>query len=713
MSTDSTQSGWSRAELAVRVGISRRTRFLAQANQASSRLDAVIAGLRALYSADLQVAKTRMPERAADVDSVFTELGNAETFASLGQGDNALAAIEGIKRNAASIVNQCKKRKQDLFDELLSLANLITDRDSSSSDAEVEFEKAECYCDVASVYLSNDAKPYREVEQAIQKAREARFDAYRHLGGALPQDMKRKERKRHRKSLEEGLFLPDAPTSDDWANGVIELFDIENDKDRHSLDIHLKLSPHEYQKYFSLQNQMASKIKPENWRPTIWVTVKGNAAPAKSFGIIGGTGPLSDAEMLVKTMANLEKAAAAAETDAKLNGSKPEFTLEQVYIRVLSAPPPREGDKPTDDGRPGKGRFLQPKYDLKFARYLARGARFSRMDHHSMSLASNTAHSNLGSAQGARKWLNRSKLSRTTDENQVQDLAGRVVQKVLETPDAKPLILGTIAAYNNQMYAGFFAERSNGETTTAEVTQEEAEQLQIWIDRAKSGDLGDDLKRTLQDEVIKQMKQHKSGSKYPTHIILGCTELPLGLGGHDGIHELEKRLKKEGFDGVEIIDTEDFFANQYTNLVLSGAGAASPANFEWLKQPKTGVEGNLCAYYALYHYEDGATNRDEFMEKARKYYKVVANADEVTASQLVRDGNDPSLLGQFGLTNVGVAGWQRDVVIVADVTAGHFYAVRKIGGAWWSYDSFNNPSPKSLGAGVPNVSGQVWAKPSN
>ncbi len=137
----------------------------------------------------------------------------------------------------------------------------------------------------------------------------------------------------------------------------------------------------------------------------------------------------------------------------------------------------------------------------------------------------------------------------------------------------------------------------------------------------------------------------------------------------------------------------------------------SNAGHVWLKQPTTGEDASLCAYFALYHFYNGL-DRSLFMQIATNYYQKELSFSPADASTFVRQGNDPALLQAFGLQPTGSAGWSKDVVIVADIQAGHFYTVRKIGSSWWSFDSFNLSQPTSIGSvsdGPPKVVGQIWS----
>jgi aspartate/glutamate racemase len=382
--------------------------------------------------------------------------------------------------------------------------------------------------------------------------------------------------------LEKGDFFTDAD-DDKWAAAVVDLLDITEGKDHYKKSARIALKPKQYTKYHELQQQIAQKVKPENHRPTIDLTLKGDDASDISFGILGGTGPLSDAEMVKKTMQNLQKQG---------------FDLNLVHIRLLSAPPPRKADKDDDDEEEeaanedeettGLLRGLDEEeeeeeeepeeeeqdesaapdsftqYWSKMSIYVSRTTAFSKEKHHKMALASNTAHANLWKARvgrGVGRLLGAS-LSGLTGEHQVQDLSAKVVDKVMtETgKDARPLILGTKDAFKKKLYPKKFKKRG---ANAVVVTKKEATWLQKLINKAKADGYDEDRANELRAFIRKKMSQEPR----PTNIILGCTELPLAL-GHEGI----KELAEEFGEGVGIVDTEEVFAEEYTAMVRESAG---------------------------------------------------------------------------------------------------------------------------------------------
>lgn len=322
-------------------------------------------------------------------------------------------------------------------------------------------------------------------------------------------------------------------------------------KNSASLTIWMDLKPRDYMQYVQLQQSISRFIGPENQRPTIDLTLKGdgpNAPQTSSLGIVGGTGPLSDAAMLEKTMKKLLDA-----------GADP----DSLHLRLHSAPPPR-----------GKVQAASP----MGARYAGRLRGFctqpdqngqAQPRHQAIVLASNTAHGNMGIM----------KLTvHSACHDRIRDLVDNVVDFVVaDTPEGReeslPLILGTDAAYKDNLYPDRFGnvdslvvqEGSDDNDLTLnkeqllEVGALDHKKLQGFINYAKQNGFDADLAERLEQLIRSQITSQEPRA---THVILGCTELPLALG--------EERIHAMNHDqnlGVKIIDTEEFFADRYAELI--------------------------------------------------------------------------------------------------------------------------------------------------
>jgi aspartate/glutamate racemase len=415
---------------------------------------------------------------------------------------------------------------------------------------------------------------HRDIEDMIRRAEEReatlarpdsgateiRWEEARHILYAYHLIMKKasvvNRRKETEGQLASGEFMNNAEP-EDWANAVIDLFGLTpglRKGDLHDVDVKIGIPPGGYKKYKALQEQIAGKGLEEYQRPTIDLTVKGKNAPVTSFGIIGGTGPLSDAEMLEKTMQNLE--------------GQPGYDPDRVHIRLLSAPPPRE----VEEGSSPR----------KKARYVNRTRRFCTEPHSKMALASNTAHMNIGSAQRGRAFARAGRKNKAgPGPHQVQDLSATVVERIMADrgPNGappRPLIMGTKGAYDygdDGLYAAKFGEAG---VTASNVAPKDSIKLQAWIDDTKRGVLTEDQKQRLKDEVKTFIKAELRRQPGTTHLVLACTELPLALGGHDGIAALQAELAAEKIY-VKLFDTEACFAEEYTKMTNENSGQVPPA----------------------------------------------------------------------------------------------------------------------------------------
>jgi hypothetical protein len=115
---------------------------------------------------------------------------------------------------------------------------------------------------------------------------------------------------------------------------------------------------------------------------------------------------------------------------------------------------------------------------------------------------------------------------------------------------------------------------------------------------------------------------------------------------------------------------------------------------------------NLCAYYALNHFNNKDLGKDTFLTKARQFYQRTVKASAQDADKLVIDGNDPALLTDFGLAEKTFGASDR--YVVAGIGKAHFWVIRKAGDVWWNYDSLQ-ANPTLLGddtAATRHVSGK-------
>ena len=115
-----------------------------------------------------------------------------------------------------------------------------------------------------------------------------------------------------------------------------------------------------------------------------------------------------------------------------------------------------------------------------------------------------------------------------------------------------------------------------------------------------------------------------------------------------------------------------------------------PSGFKYMKQGNDG----LCAFYALYHFTNGGLTKADFIKKAAEYYKKELDMNDSDVRDLVKGGNDPAVMQAFKLSGASMGG--KDAYIVADVSRGHFWTVRKIDDVWWLYDGLKG-APQVIG----------------
>ncbi|WYL96834.1 MAG: hypothetical protein HEQ35_26295 [Gloeotrichia echinulata IR180] len=137
--------------------------------------------------------------------------------------------------------------------------------------------------------------------------------------------------------------------------------------------------------------------------------------------------------------------------------------------------------------------------------------------------------------------------------------------------------------------------------------------------------------------------------------------------------------------------------------------------YKYLIQNHEPPDSNLCLYFAYYHYMDGNVDKKEFESKAIKPYVELGIKHE-EALKMYHDGNDPSVYQKFGLSEVSYdQALTGEKLIVAHVTKGHFYALRKYQDTWWNYDSYRQTKPSKIGdqeqamAYLTKLDQPVWA----
>ena len=324
------------------------------------------------------------------------------------------------------------------------------------------------------------------------------------------------------------FFNQNPPISDDkWKNNVLE--NIKRCIDNHGIWAvrfltfeNIDFSPGDIEIYKDLQEQIAELIPVESLRPTIILHIHGGKRKLQDrpdVGLLGGTGPLSDANIINGLISNRE-----GKTD-------------NFYAVLISMPPPR---------------IQQEKLVLFFPHlinYFIKMIKFVYLQKCSYYvLLSNTAHihANIICKMLDRRTSNFLHMINLITEQVAQDYAERV------------LVLGTSQAATANLYPAAL-EKHHIASILPDTTAQE--KLQYYINEVKSGhtqDIGDEFILFLYNEIVNL-------DPPPTHILLGCTEIPLFLKSKnsEGISFealLQEKLKKNPkfFNNIpKFVDSEE------------------------------------------------------------------------------------------------------------------------------------------------------------
>jgi aspartate/glutamate racemase len=318
----------------------------------------------------------------------------------------------------------------------------------------------------------------------------------------------------------------------------------------------MKLRPRDWQQYALLQIRIAKLIPSEEKRPTIdlIVTESSEDRPKRSIGILGGTGPLADGELIRSIFHKL-----------KLAGHETDWT--KLAINLFSSPPPRSADEMQNRG----------------VSYLHRLGGFATRGHHKYYLASNTAHSNIAAfnlmvqATYLRQGFQHA-------EFPVVDLVQEVVRQIQgDQPESgfTLLILGTESAFKAGLYPRYLKQVGyrQGDLNPAQAVHENdpplffqvstsvvASEFQQAIDAAKSGAFAD--ARARMKTIIAQEVARLPLGRAPMRIVFGCTEISMVIRGSSRsalLKGLEKQLGVE----VDLMDTSQIFSDKIARDLIA------------------------------------------------------------------------------------------------------------------------------------------------
>jgi len=320
--------------------------------------------------------------------------------------------------------------------------------------------------------------------------------------------------------------------------------------------IEMRLSPRQWELYLRFQLRVAQLIPEEERRPTVDLTLT-EVEPGKAektIGILGGTGPLADGELIRSIMRMIRASGFSVDWRA-------------VSINLFSAPPPRSFYEMTHRGWS----------------YLGRVDEFATRGHDRYYLASNTAHSRIDSFSFlVRTTYFRKGISHSFFPviNLVQDVVQKVSAASLAT-GSNLLVLGTKAAYDAQLYPQYLKRAGwvDGDSLSSESdvpfvlgqyfsisSAEMAERFQAAIDLAKKGDQTET--RIRMREIIFSEVAGLPKNNLPLKIIFGCTEIPMVFPQNDRA-DLVLDLNKYLGVGVEILDTGEIFSKKIASDLIS------------------------------------------------------------------------------------------------------------------------------------------------
>ncbi len=342
-----------------------------------------------------------------------------------------------------------------------------------------------------------------------------------------------------------------------WVDEMILKYSLADGNDHGCQVIEMKMLPNQWMRYLVFQRRVAALIPEEEKRPSVDLTLteaEGDL-PVKSIGVLGGTGPSADSE-LIRLIVN------------QLSEETVPLDWRSLSINLFSSPPPRSF---------GAMRS-------RLVHYLKNLSEFATRGHLKYYLASNTAHSRIAPfSLMVRATFFRSGVSHPSFP--VVDLVSQVVQR-LSTQSLQDgstlLILGTRAAYDFRLYPNYLMSAGwiEGDWSSSEEdrlalrpgqfftvsSSQVASDFQSAIDLAKAGKLAQArvrMRKIIFSEVARIPKNLGL-----IKIVFACTEIPMVIRGQakvDLIHALERRFNR----GVEFVDTGEIFSEKIAeDLIL-------------------------------------------------------------------------------------------------------------------------------------------------
>lgn len=308
----------------------------------------------------------------------------------------------------------------------------------------------------------------------------------------------------------------DGEDKNQWVTRVLRESGITANKKYAQRRMRIEVSPEQLDYFVELQEVIARKIPHEAHRPTIDLFIRGKKAgdhtKACTLGLLGGVGPLSDAYVMKRAFQNLKKQS---------------VDMDHMVVNVLSCPPPRTAIEII-------------KYGSKYVKNLRR---FGARKHNQYAIASNTAHINFSRIKlfGIRP---------------LKHIVYLITENIKRKNAKGVLVLGTTQAHWHKLYPRLLKGKK---LKAYSLSADDQIKMQEVIDKTKMlpGDIAKQRLISLIEQAIARLVM--KGTK-PSHILLGCTELPLALGKR-GIKKISRKW------GVTVVDSEREIAKQFSKML--------------------------------------------------------------------------------------------------------------------------------------------------
>lgn len=289
----------------------------------------------------------------------------------------------------------------------------------------------------------------------------------------------------------------------------------------------LLFPPDKIDHYRELQTNIAELIPDEYNRPSITLYIKGKnrveEGDRADFGLIGGIGPLSDANIITSLIALRQG------------------ELDNFYVILKSAPPAREKEKKEDASQ----------YAVHSEFHSASIKNFLKENCKYYCLLSNSAHAKSAS----KVILGLRILGGRLTGNPFFHLVEKIAKNIAHQKPKLVLVVGTQEGFDERLYPTYFDKLK---VPSALPDRAEQKLLQEYIERIKAKKEVIIGNKTFVDFLFEQIKKSNTP---PSHVLFACTEIPLYLHQETGekkhLDILNEKLKNNNLGEVRLIDSEE------------------------------------------------------------------------------------------------------------------------------------------------------------